>query len=77
VPVSFWPVWLRAIVQVLPLTHGLEAIRRFLAGASFTQILPDLGSEALVGVGWLAVAAVSINLVVARGRASGALEFGS
>ena len=77
VPVSFWPSWLRAVVQVLPLTHGLEAIRRFLAGASFVQILPDLGWEALVGVGWLAIAAVSINQVVARGRVSGALEFGS
>jgi ABC-2 type transport system permease protein len=77
VPVTFWPGWLQAVVNVLPLTHGLGAIRTILAGGPASQVLHAIGWEVLVGAGWLALACVSINQVVARGRVTGSLEFGS
>ncbi|MER7419089.1 ABC transporter permease [Micromonospora peucetia] len=77
VPLSFWPTWLQTIVNFLPLTHGLQAIRTVLAGGAGSEVLVQLALEVLVGAGWLAVAAASINRVVTRGRADGSLEFGS
>lgn len=77
VPVTFWPGWLQAVVNVLPLTHGLAAIRTVLAGGPASQVFTDLGWEVLVGAGWLALACYSISQVAVRGRVTGSLEFGN
>jgi ABC-2 type transport system permease protein len=77
VPVTFWPGWVQAVVQVLPLTHGLAAIRTILVSGPVSRVLSDLGWEVLVGAGWLGLACLSINQIVARGRVTGSLEFGS
>jgi ABC-2 type transport system permease protein len=77
VPVSFWPAPIHALTQVMPITHGLQAIRDMLAGASAGTVLGQLGLEVVVGAGWLAVAAVAIDRVVKHGVATGSLEFGT
>jgi ABC-2 type transport system permease protein len=76
VPVGFWPWPLRVLAEVLPLTHGLAAIRAILAGQP-AQAVPYLGLEALVGAGWLALAVFAGQRLVARGRIDGSLELGS
>ncbi|MFD0202073.1 MULTISPECIES: ABC transporter permease [Saccharothrix] len=76
VPTSFWPDWLRAITSVLPMTHGLAAIRAFIAQAPASTVLGQLALEVCVGAGWLAVAAMSFSRMVRRGRRDGSIEFG-
>ncbi|MGW1060757.1 ABC transporter permease [Micromonospora rubida] len=77
VPISFWPGWLQPVLHLFPLTNGLQAIRAVLAGGAWSEVWPRLALEALVGIGWFALATVSINRVVTKGRADGSLEFGS
>ena len=75
IPVSYWPGWLEAIAQVLPLTHGLEAVRGLLAGASATTVLQDAGLELAVAAGWLALTALVMDRMAESGRANGSIEF--
>lgn len=77
VPVSFWPGWVQPLLHLLPLTNGLQAIRAVLAGGAAVDVLRHLAVELVVGLGWLALATVSIRRVVTRGRADGTLEFGT
>lgn len=73
VPVGVWPGPLQAAVQVLPVVHGLEAVRGILDGAPAGRVAGLLAIEALVGAGWYAVAAVSIERLVSAGRRDGSL----
>ena len=75
VPISAWPGPLRAAVNVLPLVHGLEAVRGILDGAPLGHIMALVGTEALVGAGWYAVAAVSRDRLVSAGRRDGSLGY--
>lgn len=77
VPRSFWPAPLQAYADILPVTHGLQAVRDVLAAAPAGAVLGQVALEILVGLGWLAAAAISIDLVVRRGIATGSLEFES
>ncbi|MFE2750751.1 ABC transporter permease [Actinosynnema sp. NPDC059335] len=76
VPTSFWPDWVRAVTSVLPMTHGLAAIRAFVGGGPASTVLGQLALEACVGAVWFAVAAVSFERMVRRGRRDGTIEFG-
>ncbi len=77
VPVSFFPGWVEAIAQALPLTHGLAAVRGVLAGAPASAIFVDVALEALVGLLWLGVAAGSFTWFLEGGRRDGSIEFAS
>ena len=74
VPVSFWPDWLQASVQILPLTHGLAAIRALLGGESAEIVTQQAGFELLVGFGWFALAMLTMDRMADAGRASGSIE---
>ncbi|MBW8486564.1 ABC transporter permease [Actinomadura parmotrematis] len=54
VPVAFWPRPVRAVADVLPVTHGLQAIRGLLDGAPAGQVAGRLALEAAVGAAWFA-----------------------
>jgi ABC-2 type transport system permease protein len=73
VPVGVWPAPLRVAVNVLPVVHGLQAVRGILDGAPAGHVLRLLGAEALVGAGWYAVAALSMERLVSAGRRDGSL----
>jgi ABC-2 type transport system permease protein len=77
VPVSFWPGWLSAVAELLPVTHGLHAVRVLLAGGPAGDVLRSVFLEAVVGIGWLVLAAVSFDRLVSRGRRDGSLEYSS
>jgi ABC-2 type transport system permease protein len=74
VPVSFWPGWLSWLAQLLPVTHGLAAIRAVLSGAG--PVLPNVLLEVVVGAGWLAVAYLGHRRFIRHGRLKGTIEFG-
>lgn len=77
VPVSYYPAPVQWLAQVLPLTHGLQAIRDTLAGEGAATILSNVALEALVGAGWLAAALLTFDRLAESGRRDGSIEFAS
>ncbi len=75
VATSFFPVWVRAIAYLLPLTHGLQALRALLAGASAGEVLTDVAAELLIGSMWMALTLVTFRWFAEGGRRTGTLEF--
>lgn len=76
VPVSFFPRPVQLLASVLPLTHGLRAIREVIDGASFVGVLDDVVLEALVGCCWFVLALASFRWLAEGGRKDGTIEFG-
>jgi ABC-2 type transport system permease protein len=76
VPVSFWPAPIRQLAQLMPLTHGLEAVRGLLGGRAPTAVLAEVGAEVAVAAGWLTVAVLLIRRFVEQARRAGRLELG-
>jgi ABC-2 type transport system permease protein len=77
VPVSFYPEPVEWLANVLPLTHGLQAVRELLAGEPLLELLPNVGLELGVGVGWLLLALLSFDRLAEGGRKDGSIEFGA
>jgi len=77
VPISFWPTPVRQLAEVLPLTHGLQAVRDLLAGDALVRIGGQAAIEAAIGVGWLLVAALAFRRFAEHGRHDGSIEFGA
>jgi ABC-2 type transport system permease protein len=50
IPLSALPVWMQAVSQVLPFTHGLEAVREAIGGASLAEVGGLIATEALIGL---------------------------
>lgn len=76
VPTTFWPSWVQHVASVLPVTHGLAAVRGLLAGAGAGAVLRQAALEAAVGAGWLVVAVLTFRRLAERGRHDGSIEFG-
>jgi ABC-2 type transport system permease protein len=76
IPVGFFPGWVQAIASVIPLKHGLDAIRGVLAGAPAPGIVVSSMTAIALAAGWCALAVVSLQLLAERGRRDGSLEFG-
>ena len=64
-PVEMLPGFLRIIAYGLPMTRGLQASRLVLAGAGWTDVLPLLGGELLVGAIY-AILGYSLFLLLER-----------
>jgi ABC-2 type transport system permease protein len=75
VPRSFWPPAVRYPTDLLPLTHGLAAIRALYNRADAVQVATQAGLEAAVGLSWLLLAWIIIRHFVNQGRKTGAIEF--
>ncbi|MGH2392903.1 MAG: ABC transporter permease [Candidatus Limnocylindria bacterium] len=56
IPLSALPDWMQAVSQVLPFTHGLQAVREAIDGASLAEVGVLIATEALIGLAY-AVAA--------------------
>lgn len=74
VPATFWPGPVQAVTDVLPLKHGLTAVRNLLAGQG--PVLTNAGLELAVAAGWLVVAALVFRHLAEGGRKDGSIEFG-
>jgi ABC-2 type transport system permease protein len=75
VPTSFWPEWVQVVASVLPVTHGLEALRVFLAGGSVADVAVGMVLEATVGLCWFLLGVLTLDGTVALARRTGAVEF--
>jgi ABC-2 type transport system permease protein len=60
--------WVDRLGSVLPLRHGISAVRAGLAGQPYGG---ELRTEAAVGAAWFAVAAVTITVLVRRASSEG------
>lgn len=75
VPVGFMPAPLQALATVLPLTHGLAALRALLAGAAPEHVVGLVTRELVIGLGYLLVATAAFRHFLQRARARGTLDF--
>nr|AGZ94021.1 ABC transporter permease protein [Streptomyces sp. MMG1612] len=76
VPTDYWPDWIGAVAAVLPVTHGLSAMRALMDGAAAGRVGSEVLLEAAVGAGWAVVAVLTFRRLAERGRADGSIEFG-
>jgi ABC-2 type transport system permease protein len=76
VPVDFWPGPVQAVANLLPVTHGLLAVRRLLDGGGLAAAAPQVGAELLVGAGWLVASWLSYRRFFRRSRVTGSFDVG-
>ena len=74
VPLRQLPGALRAVSQILPLTHGIAAARLLAAGHDLGSVWPTIGAELGVGVGWATAAFLLFMYFERQGRRSGAFD---
>jgi ABC-2 type transport system permease protein len=74
VPLDRLPGWLSTLAQGLPITHGAEAARQIVGGASFGHVAPLIAAEALVGVAYTAVGLATLRLFEHEARRGATLE---
>ncbi|MEY2470607.1 MAG: type transport system permease protein, partial [Actinomycetota bacterium] len=74
VPLSYLPAPARAVASVLPLMHGLQAVREVLSGHINGFVGREVCFEAGVMLLWLLVAAGSFNWFLDGGRRNGTIE---
>jgi ABC-2 type transport system permease protein len=74
VPVAFWPNWVERLAQILPVTHGLEAIRLLIRDAPAREIAWGTGLEIFVGLAWFAVGILTLDRTVNLARRRGTID---
>jgi ABC-2 type transport system permease protein len=74
VPVSFWPAPIQWLVQVLPATHGIEAVRQLQADAAAATVGSAVAATLLAAAGWFVVALVLFRLLFDYARRTGDLH---
>jgi ABC-2 type transport system permease protein len=77
VPVSAFPAPVGWLAQILPLTHGLEAIRSLINGNGVIVAIPQMLLEFAVAAGWLLLTRLSFQSLTSHGRRDGSLSFAS
>lgn len=77
VPREVFPALVRRAADVLPLTHGLDAIRELFGAADPSTIVSLAGLEALVGIAWLVLSLVTFHRLADAGRRDGSIVFSS
>lgn len=74
IPLAELPGWMQVIGNLLPFTHGLEAVRQAADGAGLAQVGGLIGIEALIGIAY-AVAAFALFVYLERSaRANATLD---
>jgi ABC-2 type transport system permease protein len=74
VPLQELPGWVQTISRGLPLTHGIEAARRVVAGASAGAVAHLLVVEVLIGIVYLLAGIALLRLFELEGRRTASLE---
>ena len=74
VPLDELPAWMRAISEILPLTHGIEAARLVADGASLGSVDGLILHEILIGAGYAVVAYTLFRTFEAAGRRTASFD---
>jgi ABC-2 type transport system permease protein len=75
VPRELFPVPVRRAAEILPLTHGLTAIRELFGAGRASIAVRYAALEVLVAVGWLLLAVVTFRHLADSGRRDGSIVF--
>lgn len=73
-PIEMLPPALKTISLALPMTRGIQAARMALAGAQFTELIPLLVGEILVGLAYIVFGYTLFLLVERLSFRNGALD---
>jgi ABC-2 type transport system permease protein len=74
VPVAELPGWMQVISQILPFTHGLEAVRQAADGAGLSQVAGLIGVELGIGVAYAVAAFFLFSFLERSSRANATLD---
>jgi ABC-2 type transport system permease protein len=74
IPVNSLPAWMQVISNVLPFTHGLEAVRQAAAGAGLDRVGGLIGLEAIIGVAYAVLAFLLFSYLERSARANATLD---
>ncbi len=74
IPLQELPGWMQTIGNVLPFTHGVEAVRQAADGAGFDQVGGLIGIEALIGIAYAVLAFALFVLLERSARANATLD---
>jgi ABC-2 type transport system permease protein len=74
IALSELPDWMRAVSQVIPFTHSIEAARELADGAELTSVLDLVGAELLIGGAYLAAGYLLLRFFEGQGRRHATLE---
>jgi ABC-2 type transport system permease protein len=74
VPVAELPGWMQVISQILPFTHGLEAVRQAADGAGLSQVAGLIGIELGIGVAYAVAAFFLFSFLERSSRANATLD---
>ena len=74
VALSALPGWMESVGRALPLTHGIEASRALVAGASWTQVQGMVSTEALIGVAYMLFGLVMLRYFEVESRRRATLD---
>jgi ABC-2 type transport system permease protein len=75
IPLGSWPAPLVWLAQVLPFTHGLQAIRSILGDTpDWPVVLGQVGLETLLLLAWLGLAWLAVRTTIERARRNGDID---
>lgn len=74
IPVAELPGWMQVVSNLLPFTHGLEAVRRAVDGATLGQVGGLIGLEVLIGVAYAVAAFALFTWLERSARANATLD---
>ena len=74
IPVATLPAWMQVISNLLPFTHGLEAVRQAAAGAGLDRVGGLIAIEAGIGVAYAVAAFALFSYLERSARANATLD---
>lgn len=75
IPIALLPTPLQALAEILPVTHGLEALRQGFDGAGAGVVGHELVAELLVALAYALVGLALFALIEREARSRGSLEY--
>lgn len=74
IPTSSLPTAIQVVGSLLPVTHGLQAVRAIIDGATYASVLPLVGDEILIALAYSAVAWFTFGYRMRVTRQRGSFE---
>ena len=74
VPTDYWPRPVQLVSDILPVTHGLRAVRALTGQVPMALPAVQVLLELLVGVGWLVAAMFLLRRWIEADRAAGRID---
>lgn len=74
IPIAELPGWMQVISNLLPFTHGLEAVRRAADGAGIEAVGGLIAAEALIGIAYAVLAFALFRYLETSSRRNATLD---